>query len=80
MSASEVAEVAYCARAYRLQHVEKRAVAGEVRERLTAGVAAHAAHGRAYAAQQRLLTVGGVALVVAVALGAIAWVAGRLGW
>ena len=79
VSASEIGAVAYCARAYRLQQVERVALAQEVAARLDRGVRAHAAHGARYARQQALAMWGGIALVCAAALGALAWVLARLG-
>lgn len=80
VTASDVAQVAYCARAYRLQRVERRAVDTDVAARLRDGVAAHRAHGRAYALQQRLLTIGGVGVLIALAVGVLAWVIAQLRW
>ena len=68
VSASEVAEVAYCARAYRLMRVERVRLSDDVRQRLADGTRQHVAHGRRYA-QQRALRVAAISLaVVAVAL------------
>lgn len=68
VSASEIASYSYCARAYWLERVVALERSSEDAERLEAGQAEHAAHGRRVALGQWLVRVAILLLVLAAGL------------